>query len=341
MSGLSQRHQRTALPFEYAKEGLELDVDRCRLDGDRVIDVDLGPGEWSVDLTPTGTDSEGGAPWDRAVVSLDIELPEAVVERVFPEDERDEPPAQLYVAVRCRQTIYRSRASISQAPTAAGCYELDVELDWKELRGLVELRPYLVRTRQRELGGRYGGNEHVRLADGPTLTVLLDDEERSEHTYIDGEEASFSQASNLPDGSKLYYLDFRDEARPKLWINADNPRIADILQTEGSVGAGPRMRDVILDQIGYGVWSQLILRAASAVDAQGSVPHDWQESVMTAFGKHLYEVEDEAEVARRLRRELQTAGRVAYLMERVDLQLQEFLDTRAQIVNLMEEGLRL
>ena len=37
MSGLSQRHQRTALPFEYAKDGLELDVEQCRLDGDRVM----------------------------------------------------------------------------------------------------------------------------------------------------------------------------------------------------------------------------------------------------------------------------------------------------------------
>jgi hypothetical protein len=270
-----------------------------------------------------------------------VEVPEHVVSTVFPEEERDDPPAKLYVTVRCHDTIYRDRSVVSEAPTPPGTYNVDIDLEWSNLRGKVEVRPYLVRTKRGSESSDHATKPNVRLADGKIYTVLLDSSEREEQAFIDGEEVSFSQSAHLPDGEKLYYLDFRNESRPKLWINSDNPRITDILQSDGSVGAAPRMRDVVLDQISYGVWTQLIVRAACAVDHGGEVDHEWQRTVIESFGRQLYEVEDATEAALRLRDEIDDGEKLPHLMERIDNELQEYIDPRTQLINLMEEGLQI
>lgn len=343
MARLSQRHQRTSLPFEYASEGLRLDIEKCTLDDRETVEVGLGPGETTVDLTPSRINggADGEVPWNVATLSIRLEVPREVVEKVFPEDEREEPPAMLYVAIRCRETIYRDREVVEESKITDSAYTQDIELNWSELRGTVELRPYLVRANSCDECKKYANEKNVRVADGAAHTVLLEDDERDEYTFIDGEEVHFSESTHLPDGQKLYYLDFKAEARPKLWINADNPRIADTLQTDGSIGARPRMRDVILDQISYGVWTQLIVRAACAIDSQGGVPHEWQRSVIEAFGRHLYEVDDDTEVTSRLKREMEATEEIPFLMERIDRELQDFIDPKSQMIKLMEEGLRI
>lgn len=343
MAQLSQRHRRTDLPFAYSSDGLEFKLDTYTLDGRETGSLNLKPGQSRIDLTAEGPigSSEGNQPWDEATLSGRIVVSEDVVSTVFPERERADPPAKLYVAVRCHETIYRGRSMVSEAPTSAGTYDVNVDLEWSNLRGKVELRPYLVRTEWGDDDGDYAKRPNVRLADGKIYTVLLDSSEREEQAFIDGEEVSFSQSAHLPDGEQLYYLDFRNEARPKLWVNSDNPRITDVLQSDGSVGAGPRMRDVILDQISYGVWTQLIVRAACAIDHEGEVDYEWQRTVVESFGRQLYEVNDVTEAALRLRNEIDDHEKLPHLVERIDNELQEFIDPRSQLINLMEEGLQI
>jgi len=340
---LSQRHRRTTLPFPYCADGLEFNLNTYTLDNQESGDLNLKTGQTCIDLTADGPigSSESHQPWSRATLSGRIVVPDDVVSTVFPEDERDSPPAKLYVAVRCHDAIYRGRSLVSEALTTSGTYDVQIELDWSNLKGKVELRPYLVRTKRGDDGSDYAAKPNVRLADGKIYTVLLDSSEREEKAFIDGEEVSFSQSAHLPDGEKLYYLDFRNESRPKLWINSDNPRITDVLQSDGSVGAGPRMRDVILDQISYGVWTQLIVRAACAIDHEGEVDHEWQRTVIESFGRQLYEVQDVTEAALRLRDEIEDGEKLPHLVERIDNELQEFIDPRSQLINLMEEGLQI
>lgn len=343
MAQLSQRHRRTALPFPYCSDSLEFELDEYTLDDRESGELELKAGQTRIDLTADGPigSSEGHKPWSKATLSGRVEVPDHVVSTVFPEEERDDPPAKLYVAVRCHDTIYRDRCVVSEAPTTPGTYDVDIDLEWSNLRRNVELRPYLVRAERGTVSSDYATKPNVRLADGRIYTVLLDNSEREERAFIDGEEISFSQSAHLPDGEKLYYLDFRNESQPKLWINADNPRITDLLQSDGSVGAAPRMRDVVLDQISYGVWTQLIVRAACAVDHDGEVDHEWQRTVIESFGRQLYEVEDATEAALRLRDEIDDGEKLPHLVERIDNELQEYIDPRTQLINLMEEGLQI
>lgn len=343
MARHSQRHRSTSLPFRYQPEGLQFELEDYSQDGGTVNRIDLVPGQTTVDIAPgsPANPSSGGESWDRTTLSGTIQVPEDILKNLFPPEERDEPPAKLYVAVRCHDTIYRDSVTVKEPPTTADEYGVCVPLDWEDFRGSVELCPYLVRTEERATNGTYASTRNVKLASGARYEIVVDHWDDDDPSAIDGEEASFSKAQHLPGDDKLYYLDFRNEARPKLWINADYPRIADVLRSKGSVGAEPRMRDVILDQISYGVWSQLIVQAAGAIDRDGNVKHEWQQTVLEAFAPELYDVTDVEDAKHLLRNDIREPDGVARLVSKVDSDLQEYISPRTQLIHLMEEGLQI
>ena len=336
MKRQSQRYRSTSLPYAYRNEGLDFEIDGYSVDDSEGQNLNLKAGQTHIEIPP-GDEKE----WDEVVLSGMVRLPERTVEAVFPADEREEPPAELYVTVQCHQTIYRDRVRVQDSPTKAGEYKVAVTLPQEDFRDEVELRPYLVRTESNDLDGPQASQANVRVASGQVYTALVDPVEDDGLAQIDGEEVSFSQSNHLPGGDKLYHLDLRNEARPKLWINSDHPRITDVLQSDGSVGAEPRMRDVILDQISYSVWQQLIMRAGTAVDDAGEVEYQWQRTVIEAFAREIYDVDGVNEAALKLRRDVRDTGMLPELMSRIDVELQDYLDPRAQLINLMEEGLQI
>lgn len=340
----SQHYRSRTLPFSYRNEGVEFDLVTYTVDENEPVPFDLNPARTEIDfaseLSPSG-DDKSVVEWETLTISADLHISEEVVAAVFPEEERERPPAKLYVTVRCHETIYRDRIMISEAPTTAGTYEIDIPIQKTKVRGTVELRPYLVRTTDRDEDGQYASQRNFRVASGAIYSIVIDHSEGEEPPSIDGERISFSQTAHLPEGKKLYYLDFRNEKRPKLWINADHPRITEVLQSRGSVGAEARMRDVILDQIGYGVWHQLVVRAAAAIDDDGNVEHEWQQTVLETFARNMYDVSDLDEAFYRLRTDVNDASSLPHMMQRLDEELQEYLDPREQLINLMEEGVQI
>jgi len=333
----SQRYRSTALPYAYRNDGLAFDIDGYSVDGEKPRDLELKPGQSHIPLPPNDEDAE----WETVELFGSLGVPESTVDAVFPTGEREAPPAKLYVTVQCHETIYRDRIVVEESPTAPGEYDLGIKLDRSDFRGEVELRPYLVRTESTESSGSYASDANVRVASGQIYTAVVDPDDGDHRAQIDGEEVSFTQSPHLPDGDKLYYLDLRNEASPKLWINADHPRITDVLRSDGSIGAEPRMRDVILDQISYAVWSQLILRAGTAVDNDGKVDHQWQRTVIESFAREVYDTDDIDDAALKLRRDVRDPESLPELVSQIDVELQEFLDPRSQLINLMEEGLQI
>lgn len=336
MERRTHRHRTSSLPYAYRDEGLEFEIDEYSVDGEEPVETDLKAGQTYVSIPPGDRDE-----WETVVLYATLLLPETTVESVFPEVERSAPPAKMYVAVRCHQTIYRDRVLVSESPTQVGEKHVEIELSREDFRDEVELRPYLVRTEPSDHDGPFASTANVRIASGQIYTAVVDPSEEEEAAQIDGEVVSFSGAAHLPDGDKLYYLDFRNEARPKLWINADFPRVTDVVQTSGSVGAGPRMRDVILDQISYSVWTQLIVRAGAAIDSEGEVEHQWQRTVVESFAREMYDTDDTTEAALALRRDVNDTDTLPDVMTRIDEELQEYLKPRSQLINLMEEGLQI
>jgi len=331
----SQRHRTSSLPYAYRDDGIEFELEWYSVDSEKPCSIDLKPGQTNVQIPPEDED------WQVVEIGGELSLPPSTVNAVFPERDRSAPPARLYIAVRCHETIYRDRVVVSESPARTGAHEFDLELDRADFRGEVELRPYLVRTEESEHGGQYSDSKNVRVASGETFTLVVDGQRDDEAAQIDGEEVSFSRAPHLPGGEKLYHLDFRNEARPKLWINADYPRITDVLQTNGSVGTEPRMRDVILDQIAYGVWTQLVVRAGTAVGDDGGVEYRWQQTVVESFAREMYDTDDRTEAALALRRDVRDPQMLPEMMSHLDEELQEYINPRTQLINLMEEGLQI
>jgi hypothetical protein len=332
----SQRYRSTSLPYAYEQEGLDFHLDGYRVDGVSG-DLELKAGETRIRIPPESDRDQ----WDTVELSGHIEIPESTFDRVFPPHEREEAPARLFVTVRCHETIYRDKVVVRDPPIEPGEYPVKIGLERQDLRSEVELRPYLVRTDPTDSDGNYATRRNLRVASGKIYTAVVDPDERPEEAWVDGQEVSFSDASHLPDGDKLYYLDFRNESRPKLWINTDYPRIAELLQKDGSVGAEPRMRDVILDQISYPVWSQLVLRAGAAVDEDGELEHQWQETVIQAFALEMYDTESVQDAALALRRDLEDLDTLPEVLSLLDREHQDYIDPRSQLINLMEEGLRI
>jgi hypothetical protein len=345
VSRRSQRHRSTALPFSYRDEGVDFELNSFAVDQGNRKALDLKPGQTEIDLASavSSSDSSGDPDWETITLDGKLRLPEETVQAVFPQDERTRPPAKLYVTIRCHETIYRDRVIVSEAPTTPGKYDVTIEVPKSAVRGTVELRPYIVRTESRPGDGsnEYADQKNFRVASGRLYYVVVDGPKDDERAAIDGEQVRFSQNAHLPDGNKLYYLDFRNESRPKLWINSDHPRIAEVLQSRGSVGAEARMRDVILDQVSYGVWVQLLVRAGSAVDVEGEVEHEWQEMVLQTFASNLYETNDVSEARLRLKDDLSDQKTLPHVMQRIDSELQEYIDPREQLIHLMEEGLQI
>lgn len=340
MTRRSQRHRSTALPYRYSDSGLDFDLRGYSIDGDEESSLELKPGQSEIDLV-SKLSGGSGKDWEFITLYGDIEVSEQTIESVFPEDERRHPPAKLYVTVRCHETIYRDKVMLSEAPTNAGSYDIEIELPKSSFRREVELRPYLVRTDTREDIDSFASKKNFRVASGQIFRAVIDRAGDEEPPAIDGEPVNFSQVSHLPGGEKLYYLDFRNESRPKLWINSDHPRITEVLQSRGSVGAEARMRDVILDEMSYGVWLQLLVRAGSALDEAGEVEYEWQETILQTFARNLYDIDDLDEATQRLRADLNDLDSLPHVIGRIDDELQEYIDPRKQLINLMEEGLQI
>ncbi|WP_435124124.1 hypothetical protein [Halobaculum sp. D14] len=336
----SQKLRQTALPYPYRENGLSLKLEGCQVEGEQPVEFDEERESSTVDLAVDESD-----PWERATLRGEVTLPEEVVESVFPPDERSSPPGKLYVAVRCPDAIYRDRVDVDTSGTEGcvdpGVHDVEVSLRSDRLREEVRLIPFLVRSSEGESDGTFATTPNVRLASGEPWTVVVDEEEENGNSLIDGEEAEFSEHDHLPGEKRLYHLDFRNADSPKLWINSDHSRIVDILHANGSVGAEARMRDVVLDQIQQGVWSQLVMRAISDVDEEGEPRHDWEQAVLNIFARDLTDEDDVARASIQLREELDDPEGVAVLMERLDGSIQDYIDPRDQLINLVEEGLQL
>jgi len=336
----SQKLRQSALPYPYRENGLTIELTEYQIDANEPVELESEPAATSIDLAVDESN-----PWDEATIRGTLRLPEPVVESVFPPHERSSPPGKLYVAIRCPDAIYRDRVDVSPSGTndhiEPGEHDVEIPLDGDYLRGDVELHPFLVRSTEGESDGAFATTPNVRLASGEPRTVVIDEEEESGSRLIDGEEAEFSAHDHLPNGDRLYYVDFRNAESPKLWINSDHSRIVDFLHANGSVGAEARMRDVVLDQIQQGVWTQLVTRAISDVDDTGDPRHEWERAVLNIFARDLTDEDDVTRASIQLREELDDPEGVAVLMERLDGSIQDYIDPRDQLINLVEEGLRL
>jgi len=327
----TQRLRTTALPHPYRADGLEFTVIDCMLDDER--DVDIQTGSRLIQLTSL-------TEWDHATVTGTINVPDDVINYVFPDDEQSDPPGTLFIAIRCQQTILRDREIIKDGTVPPGEYEVKFDLDRSMIRGGVELQPYLVRAEHREsVDGRYATDVGARLASVEEWVLEIDDTDLPEGLLRPHIE-NFSEMSELPSSDHLHYLDMSNAERPMLYLNGDHDAIINVMESRGSTGPDARMRDAIYDLVEASVWPQLIVRTATDINQEGETRYDWQDDVLDLFHDKLYDDADVDEAAINLREDVSDEDQLVTLMQQIDDAVQQKTEPPEQLINLLEEGLK-
>ena len=327
----TQRLRTTALPHPYRENGLEFSITDCALNPDR--DVDIQSSSRLIQLTSL-------TEWDHATVTGTITVPDDLVNYVFPDDEVEDPPGTLLIAIRCQQTILRDREIVKKYSVQAGDYTFEFDLDRAMIRGGVELQPYLVRADDRsEVDGRYATDIGARLASSEEWLLEIDDTDLPEGLLRPHIE-NFSEMSELPSDDHVHYLDMSNAERPTLYLNGDHSAIINVMESRGSTGPDARMRDTIYDLLEASVWPQLIIRTATDINQEGETRYDWQDDVLDLFHDKLYDGADVDETAMNLREDVKNEDQLVTLMQHIDDAIQQKTDPPEQLLNLLEEGLK-
>ncbi|EJN57550.1 hypothetical protein [Halogranum rubrum] len=330
-------------PHPYLQEALEFSVEEVTLvssDGGEVDNNNV------LFVNSDRRISLVAAPaWDRVVVQGTVEIPKKVFNATMPVEERkeSEPPIDLTMAVRCRQTILRRGVfsrSIDIEVTEPGTYPVEVELEHRNFRGKVDLKPYLVRIDQQDSDSNYASRTGDRLASCDPWAVEVDETEDS-GGFLHPRIEPFDLHDSFPGEEHLHYLHFEEPATPKLYLNANHGRLVDVLQNEGTRGADPRFRDVLFDYIEQSVWQELLLRTANDADPESDeVRHPWQEEVIDLFTDHLYDEDDGYdEVLRKLGEHASSGEDLDVLVHEIDRAIQLRVNHPDKALKLFQEGM--
>jgi len=196
-------------PYNYGRGELTFEINSYTIDGEDDEGTPSGSGR-TVDLYRHGS-------WETATVEGTIEIDPSTLDYVFPESERDgnyDAPGRLVVTLDCEAT---------QDRRIVGKYALQEEctftrtLERDEYRGAVKLTPAIVRTGPSDRGLPYAPLSDLRVADGPTWTLHVDEPPE--------------RGSGFP----TKYFDFADSSLPTDLVHAlsDNPADPRILVNEG------------------------------------------------------------------------------------------------------------
>lgn len=338
---LSGRIVGEGFPHNYLEDALELTVESVEVSGEREFDEDDDTVQV---VTSDRRISIVGVPqWDEVTIEGAVQIPQKVFNGTLPMDEREEPPVQLALATRCSRTILRRgllNEDLGLTIDDEGEYPFSLVIDRDDVRGEVEIKPYVVRSDHQSIDVDYASQAGDRLASTDSWTLKIDETEE-DGGFLHPRIEPFDRHDSFPDTEHLHYLHFEDPSTPKLYLNANHGRLVDVLQNEGTRGADPRFRDVLYDYIEQSVWQQLLLRAASDIDTETGEPrHPWQEEVVELFEDELYpEIDGTEELRQKIAEDAASGDDLDVLVHQIDLAIQRRIDHPQRATDLFQEGL--
>lgn len=321
-----------AFPHRCRLDTIEFEITEYSIDGQPSVAPDS---DYEVDLL----DYQG---WDEVELAVDISVPEDVLEEVFPESEPY--PGRLLVAGHCRATYLRDREFVCDGNVEAKTYTDEISLKVQNVGGDVELRPLLVRDVPRVETDDYGVSRGTILADGPSWTVRISEDDPGGSESLEVDYTSFTEKNEenentrFPTGDSLYYVDLeRDPAQPVLWFNEDHEQVVALLRG-GESDLEAATQDTIWTQAITDTWSRMFLVAALEFDAEETEwEPEWQAGIFDRGGQYLFPEEDVSArgAAKRLQEQLEGGGHVD-ATARIERAVQELLDTANTYETLVE-----
>jgi hypothetical protein len=289
------------LPYRCDRRSLGFSIDQFSLDGTGSVQPES---DGRIDL-------EEWDSWGEVKLDVSIDVGDEVIEHVFAPWEYDEPPAELVVAVRCRDTYLRERHVVEDDPVLPGTHEGTVTLNHDDIHNRVALSAYLVRTTDiDDAPGNIATESGLYLADSTVWTLNIDESEEGTSDLLPTVPKSFSDAredgeERFPPEDRLYYLDFENNrSDPTLWLNEDHSLIKTVLESD-SRQYDRKTQELVWNQILTPAWTRLIMVAASEFDADSlEWDYDWQAGVFYRVHDLLYEDSEPLETAATLKEAL-------------------------------------
>lgn len=315
------------LPYPYERFGLDLALARVRVDGvDRTSSIQA-----EARLVPL----EDRRP-ERVEIDLVAQIEQPVLERLLPAEELPAPALELFVAVRCPATRLSRRVSLAEDAARPRHFAGMLTLSIDDVRGLVELTPYLVRRVEgrSKVHARHAG---ARLASARPWILRFDLGRTTSGKFIDVRYEPFSKLSEAALWSSALYRLQCELDDPILWLNSDHRELVAILDSKATNNAAARMREVFFAHIAHNVWAQLFMYAAESCSPDGDGAHPWCAAVLQRFlpaifpelGDHRSRV---AELVERIR-----DGKSGELSQLLDRALQAEVNIVHQMKSLIEE----
>lgn len=332
MRGSTTKQQRF-LPYRYERFGLRVEPRACVLDETRPVSV-FDHEHCVVNLVEYR--------FAVADLTLELEVPQLLIEEVFPEGERECPPGRLVLVVRCPSSRVRRAHLVFDGPLRQRQHAATIRIQRNELYGAAELAPLLLRGAPGEATSMgYASSAGARVAGARPWEIRTDLLRPPGGQYLDVKYESFSRfgAPQFPWPDNLYQLDC-DTSAPTLWLNLDHEHVAEILDSKGTVGTRARMREVFFDHISHAVWTRLFLKAAHDVLEADEPPFDWEDAVLDQFLPLIY-VDHTTRMSRvEALRDDFSEGDVNAVLERLDAALQRRHEVAKHMTKLVEDGAR-
>ena len=311
MSGTA-RARRKLMPYSYQRFGIDCEVQNYELDSE----TRDGPIERQRQLVDATRRTE----WSTIRLNLELQIPSDVIQTVFAETERDDPPAALIVVARCEDTYLRESKTIA-TDSIVGSHTAGTTLSRGRLRNRLTLTPYVVRTTDGRNTNGYAHHIGSRLASSRSWEVVIDRNESSGGGYLGVEFDSFAKKDHGAQKDQVYHLAVSGP-EPTLFLNSDHEDIRSVLKHEGSTGTHARIRDVAFDVIGSGVWTELFVNAAADVDENGDAVYDWQTGVLEFLLEKMYPESDMATALSEVRAGIQQGNNPSRVFNRLNAVLQ-------------------
>lgn len=318
----STRHSRSQdeeMPYHYDSGGLDFGITGFSFDGGESGSPDYE--DHKIKLHNYGD-------WNEVTVETEVSA-NGSVDDVFPDEEGPPFPANLVIIVDCEETQTRYKKVVEKAPIKKGSFETEINIQRDLVRGTVVLTPRLVRTEPCRKGLPYAPNEGMRVAGGESWELLIDEPE------IDADGFPFVYRDFSQEGMPPNELihSFSRNPNPKMMINNQREGIVDLLQSGGTYGFRPNLKDVLKAEIGSMLWVQLVVLTGTTIAETGGTEFDWQDGVIEEisdgeFGDHLFnEAGDYETVAERLGQSVSEAA-----------ELREFMTDLCEAVQLYNES---
>lgn len=335
-------------PHRFLREAIELDIDAVDLSGSNgPIDgqtTAIVPGDRRISV-------ERAPSWQRVRLSVSVNISDDVYNSL-PTHERGshapegvdagEPPTQFLLAIRSMATIFRTKRTREQLELSDGDSDFEFELRSQMLAGDVTIEPFVVRTEPGEHGRDtpYANDVGDRLASGEEWTLRVDEPEEQDGSFLDPQIESFDRPG-FPSSEHLHFLRFETPSEPQLYLNAEHTRLIKVMNSRGTTGGDPRLRDLLFDYIEQSVWQELLFVTASDADPEtGEVDHPWQEELIALFADDLFGEDDEPEdVVVQMARRAQTQDDLDSLVAEFDEAIQRRIDHPTGAVSLLQEAL--